>query len=96
MPLTNQEKELFARARDYIATDRLPRTVPRSVFAGSGKGATCSLCETTIEPEQVESEFSGDDGITYRLHMGCHAIWELAATSIGSTAQAVQTVVSQR
>jgi len=80
MPLTDREKELFARACDYIAIERLPRTVPGSVFAGDGKCATCSLCEETIAPEQIEYEFTADGGVTYRFHIRCHAIWQLAAS----------------
>jgi hypothetical protein len=79
MPLTEHEKALFALARKDIANGRLPRTVPRFIWAGSGIGATCSLCRLAIEPSQVGYEFSEYDGLTFHFHMRCHAIWQLAA-----------------
>jgi len=80
MPLTEPEKALFALARQHIANGSLPRAVPRSVWAGSATGATCSLCELAIEPNQIGYEFTGNDGVTYHFHMRCHAIWQLAAS----------------
>ena len=79
MPLTNQEKALFALARQYVATGRLPRTLPASVWAEPGTRDTCSLCQQPIEPAQVEYELVGHGGETVHFHMRCHAIWELAA-----------------
>ncbi len=80
MPLTDRERALFARAREYVAAERLPRTVPKSVLAGGGNDAICSLCDCAIGREQVEYEFTGDNGATYHLHMRCHATWQLAAS----------------
>ena len=79
MPLTGKEKALFALARDRITQGRLPHTVPGSVWAGAGSRDKCSLCEQTIEPDQVEYELSGNGGAMIRFHMRCHAIWQLAA-----------------
>ena len=79
MPLTEHEKALFALAQEYIANGSLPRTVPRFIWAGSGIGATGSLCELAIEPSQVGYEFTGNGGVTFHFHMRCHAIWQLAA-----------------
>ena len=78
MPLTDQERPLLTRAREYVASGRLPRTVPKSIFAGPGTGMSCSLCDSPIEPWQVEYELSG--GVTLHFHMRCHAIWQLAAS----------------
>jgi hypothetical protein len=80
MPLTEHEKALFALARKLIANGSLPRTVPKLFWAGSGTGGTCSLCELTIEPEQVEYEMAEGGGGTLHFHMRCHAIWQLAAS----------------
>jgi hypothetical protein len=80
MPLTDLERALFARARERIVEGSLPRTVPESVWAGPGSCEACGLCESTIEPEQVEYELSGSDGVRFRFHMRCHAIWQLAAS----------------
>ena len=79
MPLTEHEKALFALARKCIANGRLPRAVPASVWAGVGSREKCSLCEQTIEPEQVEYELKGFGGAIFHFHMRCHAIWQLAA-----------------
>ena len=79
MPLTRRQEGLFALARKHVSNGRLPRTVPAFVWAGPGTGATCSLCEHTIEPYQVEYELKEYGGATFRFHMRCHAIWQLAA-----------------
>ena len=80
MTLTQHEEALRALAREYIANGRLPRTVPGLFWAGSGTGATCDLCGLPIEPEQVEYEFTAENGTTFDFHMRCHAIWQLAAS----------------
>jgi hypothetical protein len=79
MPLTGRELDLFVQAREYIASGRLPSTVPKSLGAGPGTGATCGLCGQPIEPNQVEYELKGDGGERFRFHLQCHAIWQLAA-----------------
>jgi len=79
MPLTNQEKELFALAREQISTGRFPRMLPASVWAGPGSRDTCSLCRQTIEPAHMEYELAGYGGETFHFHVRCHAIWQLAA-----------------
>ena len=82
MPLTAQEKELFARVRERISKGTLPNIAPATVGAGSGSRAPCSLCGATIEPDDIEYEFlSGDDGVMYRFHIRCHAIWPLATSA---------------
>jgi hypothetical protein len=78
MPLSDPEKALFTRAREYIAIGRLPSAVPKSLGAGRGTGATCSLCDLVIEPEQVEYEITEWGGMTFCFHLRCHAIWQLA------------------
>ena len=81
MPLTDSERTLLARAREYVATGRLPRTVPASLLAGRGSGtAKCSLCAKTIDPEHIEYELpGGPNGSKAHFHLRCHAIWQLAA-----------------
>ena len=80
MPLTEEERALFALARERIIQGILPDTVPRSVWAGAGSRSKCSLCGETIEPEQVEYELKGSARAVFRFHVRCHAIWQLAAT----------------
>lgn len=91
MPLSDREKALFTLAREHITSGRLPRTVPKSVGAGSGSRETCSLCGGTIEPEDVEYEFiGGSNQVQFRFHMRCHAIWQLAATALKAASAGVQ------
>jgi hypothetical protein len=78
MPLSDPEKALFTRAREYIAIGRLPSGVPKSLNAGRGTGEPCSLCGRVIEPEQVEYEVTEWGGMMFRFHLRCHAIWQLA------------------
>ena len=80
MPLTEHEKALYALARKHIANGSLPRSAPGLFWAGTDTGATCSLCELTIEPKQVQYEFTAADGETFHFHIRCHAIWQLAAS----------------
>lgn len=87
MPLTGRERDLFVQAREHIASGRLPSTVPKSLGAGRGTGATCSLCGQQIEPNQVEYELKGNGGETFTFHMQCHAIWQLAAVDQISDSQ---------
>ena len=54
----------------------LPREVNSRMFAGYGTGLPCDACETPIANAQVEWEFNGPDGQTYRFHLGCAGLWE--------------------
>ena len=79
MPLTENEEALFAVANERITQGRLPRNVAALFWAEAGTGATCSLCDQTIQHGQVEYEFTGDRGVMIHFHMPCHAIWQLVA-----------------
>lgn len=81
MPLTDHEKTLFALARQYVTSGRLPHVLPKSVLAGRGCAGTCSLCGQIVEPAHIEYELTGSGGETYHLHIRCHAIWQLAASA---------------
>jgi len=76
------EKTNSTRLHAKISEGRLPNTPPPSVGAASASGEKCSLCEATIEQEEVEYEFLANDGVAYRFHMACHEIWVLAAESM--------------
>jgi hypothetical protein len=78
--LTENERALFALARERITQGILPGAVPPSVWAGAGSQSKCSLCGETIEPVQVEYELKGSAGAMFHFHLRCHAIWQLAAS----------------
>jgi hypothetical protein len=81
MPLTDRKRALCTVARERIAQGNLPGTVPKSLGAGWGTGATCGLCDCTIERGQVGYEFTGPSRVTFHFDMQCHAIWQLAAAA---------------
>ncbi len=81
MPFTQHELELRKLATDRIATRVLPGEIPEHLWAGQGNGLPCSLCDQPIRSEEIEYEFespvTGAER-TYRFHLRCHAMWQLA------------------
>jgi hypothetical protein len=73
------ESELRFEARNRMASGRLPREPEQSLWAGTGDGQPCSLCDRLIDAQQVEYEveFVGDPRRLYRFHRVCHQAWEL-------------------
>ncbi len=45
MPLTDRERALFAQAREYVAAERLPRTVPNQSWLEVAT-MRCVVCAT--------------------------------------------------
>jgi hypothetical protein len=84
MPLTQDEKALHTLARERIETGELPRDVGKSIWAGDGKGDTCVLCNRPVVAKQIEFEVEDPGGRSFRFHMRCHAIWQLALSSTTS------------
>jgi hypothetical protein len=39
-----------------------------------------ATCEETVQPEQIEYEFTVENEGTWWFHIRCHAIWQLAAS----------------
>jgi hypothetical protein len=98
MPLTDREKVLFALARQYISQGRLPDAVPSAVAAGSGTREACSLCGSTIEPDDIEYEFDVGGEVRCFFHLRCHAIWVLATQdrSRGATVDKLPPALAQQ
>lgn len=67
---------LRSMAQQRIADGRLPVIFADSVQAGQGSGATCRLCELTIDEQHIEYEVTHPGG-PLTFHLACHAIWQL-------------------
>ncbi len=84
MPFTQHELELRKLAVDRIASRLLPSAIPEHLWAGQGTGLPCSLCDQPIRSDEIEYEFespvSGAEK-TYRFHLRCHAMWQLALSN---------------
>jgi hypothetical protein len=89
MPLTHHEVELRKAALERIERGALPRQVPKMVWAGRGSGQPCSLCDQTIGHSETEYELAASGGASaheriVRLHLQCHALWQLAVVALSS------------
>jgi hypothetical protein len=73
------ESELRLEARRRVAAGRLPGGPPQYLWAGTGDGQPCSLCDRAIDPGQIEYElqFNGTPLTHFRFHRICHEAWEL-------------------
>jgi hypothetical protein len=70
---------------DAVASGRLPAHIPKKSWGGSGSGRACSVCETPISADQLETEID-DNGQSYHLHIQCMAAWEsLVSLGTGSS-----------
>jgi hypothetical protein len=84
MPFTQHELELRQLADQRITSNLLPDTVPLNVWAGRGSGEPCSLCDQPVPPGEIEYEIdnpAAGDARSYRFHMRCHAMWQLALSN---------------
>jgi len=73
------EHELRLEVRRRIAAGRLPCEPQAYLWAGTGDGQLCSLCDRVIDSQQIEYElqFSTHAETVYRFHRICHQAWEL-------------------
>ena len=78
MPLTLDERALYARALEGIRTGELPGKPPKSVWAGNGGGDLCVLCGKHVRSNDVEYEVQDSTGRVFLFHLRCHAVWQLA------------------
>jgi hypothetical protein len=76
------EHVLRLEARRRVAAGCLPCEPQQSLWAGTGDGQPCSLCDRIIHREQIEYElqFSPSPQVVYRFHRICHQAWELECT----------------
>jgi hypothetical protein len=90
MPLTQHELELRRAALERIKSGLLPSEIPKKIWAGGGSGRPCSLCDDAIQRGEMEYELPEPDGTagerTVRLHLRCHAVWQLELADFVQTA----------
>lgn len=79
MPLTQHELNLKRMAIERIRRRSLPAQVPKTIWAGQGSGAPCSLCDRKIDKTETEYELdvplARAQGMV-RFHIRCHALWQ--------------------
>jgi hypothetical protein len=61
--------------RAKIATNALPKVLPRSATRGKGDGEPCSGCDAPIEPAHVQYELDFGGGQIIRFHADCERTW---------------------
>jgi hypothetical protein len=61
--------------RAKLAEGSLPTDEPVKTWAGYGSGQPCAACDAPILPAQVEYEPEMADGATFKMHLGCHGLW---------------------
>jgi hypothetical protein len=83
----NDENILREKAREAIASGKLPMRKADRTLGGLGTGRTCVLCGGLLTPTQMEIEVelnrqgSAPGLERYHLHPRCFAAWELEINS---------------
>jgi hypothetical protein len=86
----NDENILREKAREAIASGKLPMRKAHRALGGLGTGRTCALCGGLLTPTQMEIEIelnplgSAHGLPRYYLHPRCFAAWELEIDSKAS------------
>ena len=63
--------------REKIDVGLLPQGEPLKLWAGTGSGKRCVVCDTPILQSQTEYELVYDDErASILLHIGCHGAWK--------------------
>jgi|ERR1051325_4035532 len=79
---------LHQMARMALTNGKLPGRPSDRMWAGMGSGVRCSVCETSIEPDEAdwELEFARrDHGVdTYHVHISCFGAWERARKELNA------------
>lgn len=72
---------LLQKAREAIEAGKIPSRWLVRVYAGSGSGVCCAICDRPVEPNQTEFELDfaqdhGGPGASARVHRECCLAWE--------------------
>jgi hypothetical protein len=66
---------LADKIRDKMLAGTLPRRFALTTWTGYGDKRACAGCDAPIFPAQVAYVVETVDGLTFRLHLGCHGLW---------------------
>ena len=70
--------QILALAQERIRSGQLPTSLPTKIWAGSGDGRRCTVCEEVISSAERQYQFTlptpGGQS-DYRLHFSCHQAW---------------------
>lgn len=80
----SDENSLCQKVREVIQAGTLPNRPPRRMWGGPGVGADCTMCNVSIQRDELELEieFARDNDADtvdkYHVHILCFAAWERA------------------
>jgi hypothetical protein len=78
----SDENSLGQKVREVIQAGTLPNRPPRRMWGGPGVGADCTMCNVSIQRDELELEleFARDNDADtvdkYHVHILCFAAWE--------------------
>jgi len=78
------ESALRERAKQLLATGRLPSSDPASSWAGSGRGERCCICQVLVRPDQIGFDLGfrmPQWEVELHMHSRCRIAWEQARAS---------------
>jgi hypothetical protein len=81
---TIEESELRDRARQLLASGRLPFSEPAASWAGSGRGEACCVCHRLVQPDEIGFDLSfrmPQREVELHMHSRCRIAWEQARES---------------
>lgn len=80
-----QDATLRLQIRERIQSGRLPLMFPQEIYAGRGEGNLCPACDQPITSSEIEYEVDAGSHGALRLHLGCHAIWQMECHTLSKT-----------
>ena len=70
--------QILALAQERIRSGQLPSSLPSNIWAGSGDGHRCAVCDQVISSAERQYGFvlpTPGGRTDYRLHFSCHQAW---------------------
>jgi hypothetical protein len=78
----SDDNVLREKVREVIQAGPLPNRPPRRMWGGPGVGADCTMCNMSIQRDELELEIeyvrdgNADTVDKYHVHVRCFATWE--------------------
>jgi len=78
----SDDTALRQKVREVIQARKLPNRHPRRMWGGPGVGADCTMCNRSIQRDELELEIefarenNADTVDKYHVHILCFAAWE--------------------